>query len=108
MLITNREEILTLKFSFCPLLLEGTKRQETSHNFNFFLHIHSHQITLILKYVSTYSLAGWLQPIFCFGPLLGGGGDISNTSGDGGGISTTSGEVSTVTSSSLQMQETIS
>ena len=98
MLITNREEILTLKFSFCPLLLEGTKRQETSHNFNFFLHIHSHQITLILKYVSTYSLAGWLQPIFCFGPLLGGGGDIS----------TTSGEDSTVTSSSLQMQETIS
>ena len=34
--MTNREEILTLKFASCPFLLKGTKRQETSHNFNFY------------------------------------------------------------------------
>ena len=42
--------------------------------------------------MGTYSLAGCCFPCFCFGPLLGGGGGTSTTSGEGGGTFTTSGD----------------
>ena len=101
-----REETPTLKLFPLPFLLKGTKKEETAYNFNF-THFQSQKITFALRYVGTYSLAGWCLPIFHFGPLLGGGGGTSTTSGDGGGTSTTSGD-DCLASSSLQKQEAIS
>ena len=91
-----------------PLLIKGTKKGETTCNFNFFLVHFQSQNYFYLHY--TCVLTPWWDAtvFFHFGPLpLGGGGDTSTTLGEGGGISTTSGDIAT-TSSSLQKQETIS
>ena len=68
---------------FLPFLFKGTKKEETTYNFNFVYTFSVTKLLLPSSHMGTYSLAGCLFPIFLLEPLLGGGRGTSTTLGEG-------------------------
>ena len=98
MSILNSEEILTSIILLRPFFLEGTTTQKIYQQhiiFHFYIPVTHCSFTFFINCISTYSLEGCRFAHLIFGPLLGGSGGTSTTSGDGKGTSTAFGEDST-------------